>query len=245
MASKWERLADDLARACADLPAGAVLPSTKQLIAEGRGSRTTVGEAFNELTRRGLVKGVPGKGYVVLPVLRRSRIHLVRQGGRSLGPFGLEGDGRLVFVRQSFGEPLASIAIKLTLPEDALQVVEQLHHVVRAEGDAEDQAILIHRGWYPSYVLHSAGLETSASEDVLEVLLATTTALKASDRIHYRLATDTEADVLGLPPMQAVVQIERLLVNHAGQPQALTRLVGAAEHIDLSYNSPLATSSSS
>ncbi|MER5355875.1 UTRA domain-containing protein [Kitasatospora sp. NPDC002551] len=241
MASKWERLADDLARACADLPAGAVLPSTKQLIAEGRGSRTTVGEAFNELTRRGLVRGVPGKGYVVLPVLRRSMIHLVRQGRTDLGPFGLVGDGRLVLVDQNLGEPLASIAIKLALPEDALQVVEQVHHVVRAENGAEDLPILIHRGWYPSSVLRAAGLEASASEESLDVLLAAANALKANDRIHYRLATEAEADALGLPPMQMVVQIERLLVNEADEPQALTRLVAAAERLDISYSAPMAS----
>ncbi|MDH6129370.1 GntR family transcriptional regulator [Kitasatospora sp. GP82] len=236
MALKWELLADDLARACADLPAGAVLPSTKQLIAAGRGSRTTVGEAFNELTRRGLVKGKPGKGYVVLP-RRRSKISLIRQGSSELGPFGLDGDGRLVFIRQTFGEPLANVAMKLALPEDALQVVERLHHVVRTEDGIEDQVILIQNSWYPSALAGAAGLdkENSSPEDVVSALMAAGLVGSASEHVRFRPPTDAEARALGLSPAQAVVQIERILVDQAGRPVELIRLVAPAERTDLTY----------
>ncbi|WP_371523269.1 GntR family transcriptional regulator [Kitasatospora sp. NBC_01300] len=237
MALKWEQLAEDLARTCADLPAGALLPSVKQLIAEGRGSRTTVGEAFNELTRRGLVRGRPGKGYVVLPQ-RRSKIRLTRQGGSGLGPFGLEGDGRVVFIRHTFGEPLASVAMKLALPEDDLHVVERVHHCARAEDGVEDQVILIQHSWYPAAVAAVAGFddEGATPEGVLAALEAAGLVGTASDRVSFRLATDAEAQTLGLAPAQAVVQIEQLLVERTGRPAGLIRLVAPAERTELTYS---------
>ncbi len=239
VALKWEQLAKDLARTCASLPAGALLPSVKQLIAEGRGSRTTVGEAFNELTRRGLVKGIPGKGYVVLP-RRQSKILLTRHGGSGIGPFGLDGDGRLVFISQTFREPLAGVAVKLALPEDDLQVLERLHHCTRTEdgeGDVEGQVILIQHSWYPAAVANAVGLDDDTSpEAALAVLGAAGLVNSASERVGFRPAADDEAETLGLGPAQPVVQIERLLVDKAGRRVALSRLVAPAERTEIIYS---------
>ncbi|MCC9310128.1 UTRA domain-containing protein [Kitasatospora sp. RB6PN24] len=217
----------------------------EQLVADGRGSRTTVASAYRELTRRGLVRGVPGKGYVVL-AQRASKIRLTHDGvslasggaARTTGSTAVEVERRLVLVHHASGEPMASIALKLGLDENNLVVFNQTHHGVEgAAGTASEGVFLLQEAWYPASVAQAAGIAGTGQAPIsaTTALEAAGLAVSARDVISFRAASDAEAETLGLPSGESVVQVERTLTNEGGSPVALLQIVAPALRTELDY----------
>jgi GntR family transcriptional regulator len=244
VALKRDSLVEYLVQECTRRRPGEVLPTVRQLIAEGRGSRTMVGDALNELVRRGLVRSKHGAGYTVLPQ-RTATLQLLRQHGAagSTEPDGealtkLRIPGRLVLVQHTEVEPLASIAHKLALAPDDLMVVCRTHHALeQEEGPTDNGAFLLQQAWYPRSVARAAGLddEERAPDDALAALAAAGLVGRAREQVRFRPATDPEAETLGLPYAESVVQIERVLHDGAGSPVELLHLVAPAAITELVY----------
>ncbi len=219
---KWKVLADELALECAARRPGEGAPTVRQLIADRRGSQSTISEAYDELVRRGVVRAKHGVGYIVLP-RRSATLRLVRQAGPAGSASGnypaqfsdWEVPAPLVLVSQTVVEPSASTAIKLGLPADNLMVLCSTHHaVVDASDDADSNVLLVRTIWQPSTGQHE---QTGA----------------AREQVQYRPATDAEAETLGLPYNEPVVEIEQVLSDISGSPVELRHMVAPASYTKL------------
>ncbi|MGW2183335.1 GntR family transcriptional regulator [Streptomyces sp. NPDC001732] len=96
MPPKWQRIADELAQQIADgvYAPGEYLPHIRELVAQGKGSITTVHAAYKALEAEGLVVSSRGHGTRVQPqdaipqsaVSGVSRLNRLKRTGRSYGP---------------------------------------------------------------------------------------------------------------------------------------------------------------
>ncbi|MCX5166207.1 GntR family transcriptional regulator [Streptomyces sp. NBC_00264] len=96
MPPKWQRLADELAQQIADgvYAPGDYLPHIRELVAQGKGSITTVHAAYKALEAEGLVVSSRGHGTRVQPqdaapqsaVSGLGRLNRLRRTGRPYGP---------------------------------------------------------------------------------------------------------------------------------------------------------------
>ncbi|MEU5403617.1 GntR family transcriptional regulator [Streptomyces sp. NPDC005963] len=96
MPPKWQRIADELARQIADgsYAPGDYLPHIRELVAQGKGSITTVHAAYKALEAEGLVISSRGHGTRVLPqdaapesaVSGLGRLNRLKRTGRPYGP---------------------------------------------------------------------------------------------------------------------------------------------------------------
>ncbi|MFD9686818.1 UTRA domain-containing protein [Kitasatospora sp. NPDC059088] len=241
MAHKWEELYVELVQECASRNPGEVLPYVQELVNAGRGSRSTVTRAYAQLVEDGLAKGVPGKGFVVLPQ-RTFRLRLVRFASPSTQGLGLwtpvQTDGgpglQTRLTHAAFGRAGEDIADRLRLPEANPNVVS---HEFRTA--AEDRVLAVEHAWYPDAVAHEAGLQTSSGRDEhgksgLAALIDAGLVGAASERIRCRRATAEEAAALNIQQGD-VLEIERILLAASGEPTELRRIVAPALGTEIVY----------
>ncbi|MET9396052.1 GntR family transcriptional regulator [Kitasatospora sp. NPDC002965] len=242
MSRKWEVLKDELAQMCAELGPGGVLPSTQELIAQGRGSRTTVGNAYRELIRLGFVKGVPGTGYIVrdrrVVVIPLSRYG--HAGADGLGPWetatraqGM--NGTMTLIEVTTAEATVSVAERLGL------TAETHHQVTRRTRHAlinETEVLQIQSALYPVEVARRCGLDRRVKIEggTLPALAAEYRLGRATERISFQSATDAEVRTLKLAQGSSVARVERLLIAEDGTPLELLQVAAAPDRVEFVYD---------
>lgn len=241
MSRKWEALAAELTQLCAQLGPGGVLPSTKELIAQGRGSRTTVGNAYNELMRLGLVRGVPGTGYIVRDrsVVAIPWSRYGQSGADGLGPWetatraqGL--NGTMALIEVATVEATVSVAAKLGLTEaTSFQVTRRTRHAM-----INDEVLQIQLASYPVDVARRCGLDRRGKVEggTLPALAAEFRLGLGTERISFQRATDAEVGVLKLAPGGYVARVERLLVDEDGQPLELLQVAALPDQVEFVFD---------
>ncbi|MFD5610590.1 GntR family transcriptional regulator [Kitasatospora sp. NPDC127060] len=241
MPLKWEVLKDELEQLCAQLGPGSVLPSTEELIAQGRGSRSTVSSAYRELMNLGLVRGVPGTGYIVrdrrvvaIPLSRYGQA-----GADGLGPWeqatraqGM--NGKMVLIDVSSTEATVSVAAKLGLSEETgFYVIRRTRH---AKIDSE--VLQIQHAWYPAEVARRCGLDRKGKVEggALPALAKGYRLGLGSERVGYRRATDAEVSTLKVAPGGFVARVERMTVDESGLPLEFLQIAAVPDRVEFVYD---------
>ena len=248
MAPKWQMLADTLRAQIEDgtyLP-GAALPPMDALVAAGKGSRTTVHQAYRALEAAGYVTMAPRRGTVVrdrtpirVPLSRYGRV--LRPGG-TRGPWetataaqGLDGQMHSTGVATEL--PPADVASALGLAPDELAVRRSRHATIG------DTVVQIQTAWYPQDIAAAAGLDSP--EKVVGGVLGAMTAAGVTPRrvdetVTARMPTAKESTVLAIGHGVPVLYVQRITKDRTGRTVEVVEIIGPADRLLLTYdNLPL------
>ncbi len=224
-----------------ELPPGAHLPHTEELMTTHGASKHTVRAAVQVLVDEGLVVARRRYGTVVrdrrkvrIPLNRYQR-SLESQG--QLGPFeaackeqGLNGEMGKVTVER-VRDPDVAALLGLASQDDLV--------CRRREALIDKQTVQFQSAWYPLDVAQAAGLEREGKIEggIYRALIeAGIPAVEADERVVARAPTKEEAADLGTAIGTPVITIERISKDSAGRPIELLRVVAAADRLELSYD---------
>ncbi|MGW1819469.1 GntR family transcriptional regulator [Streptomyces sp. NPDC002125] len=248
---RWKQLADELANEISEgvyLP-GAKLPKIAELVAAGRGSRTTVQRAYSDLTERGLTIGVQKLGTIVSPIL--GKIHrdgtgrymrVARERGGARGAFAAEierlGMAPASKTDISRGTPPARIAELLDVDPSVPDTV-----LIRARVMfAGEIVVQLATSYFPGRIAFGTQLEqqdtgAGGSKSRLEELGHGQRTI--TETIDVRSPTPAEASALAIPVERQVYEITHVARSEEG------RVVEACVHVvsttlwTLSYTWPI------
>ncbi|MGW3077882.1 GntR family transcriptional regulator [Kitasatospora sp. NPDC001132] len=257
---KWRELADRLA---AEISSGAYqpgdpLPHIRTLVAEGYGSKTTVGAAYSALETEGLVTTSRGHGTTVR---RRPPQNIRRHQERY--------NWEKKLARLPVGERSNNGVVERDTGLDHDQV--ECHAVYNAEPATAEMAarfgveagtLMLHRNYWhstpgdpvalsliDSYMVHSVAAQ---NPDLLDSerepwpggthhQLSTVGIEidRIDDAIRVRIATAAEAKKLGIPPSAAVLLLDKTSVSTDGDIVEYSHVVLPGERTELQYTVPL------
>jgi DNA-binding GntR family transcriptional regulator len=196
-----------------ELQPGELIPSDRQMAAAWGISRATAQKVISGLQAEGLVETVNGVGTRVLGAagaLHRSgrdRANAFRRTGR-------------IYTKGEYARIVISELVES--PEDVAQVLRiepgaPAVKRVRVTYNSDDQAVSTSTSWYDGALAEAAPrlLETARFPEGSWAYLEAQTGLSAvhgQDRIGTRLATQEEADLLGLE-MPAAVKVSRTILR--------------------------------
>ncbi|MGW1766116.1 GntR family transcriptional regulator [Streptomyces sp. NPDC002073] len=245
---RWRDLADRLAESIesGEFPAGARMPTTAELIAEGE-SKPSVERAYRELVERGLVVRKPRVGTVVRSRVRvrvpLSRYSAVLQPDGDKGPWetaaaGLGVNGSMVPLAVERVPAPGDIAALLGLAEGTVVVRRGRHALVDGE------VVQVQEAFYPVDVAEACGLDRPGKVvgGVLAAMAAGGLVPESTDeKVTARMAVPAEAAELGTGARVPVLCVERVVRGRGGRVLEVLRAVGAADRIELHYDElPLA-----
>ncbi|MFJ1847068.1 GntR family transcriptional regulator [Streptomyces sp. NPDC088146] len=248
---RWKQLADELAKEIAEgaYPPGAKLPRIADLVAAGRGSRTTVQRAYSELTERGLTIGVQKLGTIVSPIL--GKIHrdgtsrymrVAREQNGARGAFAAEierlGMAPVSKTDISRGSPPARIAELLDVDPAAPDTV-----LIRARVmSASEIVVQLATSYFPGSVAFGTQLEQQdtgpgGSKSRLEELGHGQRTI--TETINVRSPSPAEASALAIPMERQVYEITHVARSAEGRAVEVCVHVVSTTLWTLSYTWPI------
>lgn len=244
-----ERLADELRRSIesGQLPAGARLPSEREL-AELHGiARNTARQAIRLLAESGLVVAEHGRGVFVRPAISVIRLGNDRYSPRyrdtGLSPFLLEcakrgKAGRFEVLSVERVIPPADVAAQLKLSPDTASALRR-ENVFWADADPVQRVTT----WLPWALADGTGLlrdEVGHPFGIHGILEERGhTMARIQDEVSARMPTPDEREHLQLSPGVPVLDVLHTSIDTEGEPYELTRFVMRADLSGLRYDAPV------
>jgi len=220
----YQQLQDILKRKIVseEWPVGTLIPTEQELIQEYQVSRTTVREAIIELVNQGLLQKKQGKGTLVMASRVEEQLEKLTGFAEEVVEKGYKHSARLLFgeFRKNCFYELALLG----LPDDAaVFFIDRIRL-------ADNEPIAYERSCWPEDIgrlLQQEDLNTAAFYKVLEekhgIILK-----EANETIHAVNATQSEADMLGIRPGEALLERRRVSYDIYGR---------AIEHTKTRYRS--------
>ncbi|WP_409234767.1 GntR family transcriptional regulator [Streptomyces sp. PA5.6] len=259
---QWRGLADQIAR---DIAAGASgyrpgdqLPQIRDLVAQGKGSKTTVLAAYKALEAEGLVSMVRGHGTKVRQrpphQIRRHQERYVWEKKLALRPDEVRRTTGVVDKDTGLGhDQIETHATFRAIPADA-DLAERF--------GVDTGTLMLHRQYW-----HSAGDDPTALSLIDSYLVHEVAARnpdlldsakepwpggthhqlstigleidRIDDGVRTRLATQAEARKLGIPTGSAVLLLDKTSVSTEGDVVEYSHVVLPGERTELRYSVPL------
>ncbi len=214
--AKHAQLRDRLADLAERLPAGAALPSERQLCELHGVSRITVREAVGALVAEGVLVRVPGSGTFVAQRPARSRLHLA-SFAEDMRRLGLAPSTVVLAIASEVPPPTTRDALALRADEPAWH----LRRLRLADG----QPMSVDDGWYPAAVApHLDAHDLTGSVYTLLAEAYGATVDQAEQSVRATEADPATATLLGLTPGRAVLAFDRV-ARAGGRPVEHTRSV--------------------
>lgn len=244
-----ERLADELRRSIesGELPAGAKLPSERELAETHTIARNTARQAIRLLAESGLVVAEHGRGVFVRPATSVIRLGNDRYSPRyretGLSPFLLEcakqgKAGRFEVLSVERVTPPADVATRLHLSADTPSALRR-ENVFWADADPIQRVTT----WLPWAVAEGTGLlrdEVGHPFGIHGILEERGhTMARILDEVSARMPTPDEREHLHLSPGVPVLDVLHTSVDTEGEPYELTRFVMRADLSALRYDAPV------
>lgn len=248
---RWKQLADEIADEITEgrYPPGSKLPKIADLVAAGRGSRTTIQRAYGELTERGLTIGIQKLGTVVSPIL--GKIHrdgtgrymrVAREQNGARGAFGAEierlGMSPISKTAISRDRPPAHVAELLGVDAGTPESV-----LVRARVmSASEIVVQLATSYFPGDIAFGSQLEQQdtgpgGSKSRLEELGHGQRTI--TETINVRSPSAEEASGLAIPAERQVYEITHVARNAEGRAVEVCVHVVSTTLWTLSYTWPI------
>ncbi|MEU3220131.1 GntR family transcriptional regulator [Streptomyces sp. NPDC006971] len=248
---RWKQLADEIAGEIAQgvYPPGSKLPKIADLVAAGRGSRTTIQRAYSELTERGLTIGIQKLGTVVSPIL--GKIHrdgtgrymqVAREQNGARGAFGAEIE-RLGMTPGSTptvsrGKPPAHVAALLGVENDLQEPVLIRTRVMTAN----EIVVQLATSYFPGDIAFGSQLEQQdtgpgGSKSRLEELGHGQRTI--TETINVRSPSAEEASTLAIPAERQVYEITHVARSTEGRAVEVCVHVVSTTLWTLTYTWPI------
>ncbi|MFD3927432.1 GntR family transcriptional regulator [Streptomyces sp. NPDC058614] len=259
---QWRGLADQIAR---DIEAGTAgyrpgdpLPQIRELVAQGKGSKTTVLAAYKALEAEGLVSMSRGHGtkvrerppyqirhhqerYVWEKKLAKRTNEVRRNNGVIDKDTGLDHDQIETHATFSVIPADADLAERFRVEPGTLMLHRQYWH--STSGDSTALSLI------DSYLVHEVA---ARNPDLLDSSnepwpggthhQLSTIGIeidRIDDGIRTRLATQVEARKLGIPPGGAVMLLDKTSVSTGGDVVEYSHIVLPGERTEFRYSVPL------
>lgn len=225
---RYQEIANELRGRFEALPAGAVLPSESDMSVEFEASRVTVRRALEMLREEGLLASRQGFGWFVAG-------EPVRQSLASLGTIEseIEGVGKLSERRVSefaFEQPPARV-------RKLLGGIDQVLRVKRVNlADGEPFAVVT--VWCPADLgahLSRLDVERRPFYELLDVELR-----GATQTIGADAASESDADLLGIPAGAPILRCQRVTTDTSGGPLLVSEHLFAAHRTEFMVDLPQA-----
>ncbi|HKI91938.1 MAG TPA: GntR family transcriptional regulator [Gaiellaceae bacterium] len=214
------QITDQLGEAIANgkLAPGDRLPPERELAAELGVSRMTVRQALGALESQGLLVRAQGRGggtFVARPKLERD-LGTFSGLSEELRRQGVRAGARVLHSRQRVASTTVAAALELQRSEHVVEI----ERVRLADGEP----FAIERSCFPAHRfadLLGLDLEGSLYELLAEHWDAAP--VRAVERLEPVLATEAEADALGVPRGAPLMLVERIAYDAAGAPVEFAR----------------------
>lgn len=242
--SKWQDLHHQLVRQIegGEYPPGAKLPKVSDLVAEGRGSTTTVQRAYAELEQDGYVTMRRRGGTVVRDrtVVRvpLSRYSASAESDGARGPWeaataaqGL--DGRMVVFDPAGEEVMApeDVATALGIPVGSPTIRR------RRQAMIGDEVVQYQEAWYEKSLAVRLGLDSPFKiEGGVLSRMAPLDPAEADEHVRAWKPTAAQASELGIGGGVPVITVERTTRSGEGVVLELLRITCAADRVELIYD---------
>lgn len=201
--------------AAGDFPAGTKLASERELTEVLGVSRITVRQALRELVMEGHLQSFPGKGFYPASARRRTGfdINLVRSFTETARSHGQAPDSRLLAAGTAPAD--ADVAALLGVARG-----EEVHHLVRLRR-LDGVPVAISTDWLlAATVPDLLSLDWTVPDRSLYAELKgryNLTPRSGRTEITARLAAGSEAELLDLSPGAALLMVEQVAFDKAGQ----------------------------
>ncbi|WP_411078320.1 GntR family transcriptional regulator [Streptomyces sp. cmx-10-25] len=248
---RWKQLADELAEEIAQgvYPPGTKLPKIADLVAAGRGSRTTVQRAYGDLTERGLTIGVQRLGTIVSPILGKIHrdgtgryLRVAREQSGARGAFAAEiehlGMAPISRTTISRGSPPARIAELLDVDPSASETA-----LIRARVMLANEIVVqLATSYFPGVIAFDSALEQQdtgpgGSKSRLEELGHGQRTI--TETINVRSPSPEEAEALAIPGERQVYEITHVARSAEGRAVEVCVHVVSTTLWTLSYTWPI------
>ncbi|MFC7393626.1 GntR family transcriptional regulator [Scopulibacillus cellulosilyticus] len=208
--------------------ANTLIPTEQELMDEFNVSRTTIRQAISMLVQEGILEKKQGKGTIVKSQQLVGSLGKLRGFAEEAMEKGLTPHSKLL--RSQFSETLFQEKAQLEVPEDEkIFLIERIRF-------ADETPVAIERTCWPrsiGEVLNQCDLNKVNFYDILEknnIFLK-----RASEKISALNATIQEADLLGIRPGEALLQMTKISFGLDDKPIefAITKYRSDFYHYDI------------
>ncbi|MFB3789239.1 MAG: GntR family transcriptional regulator [bacterium] len=208
---------------------GQQLPTEDALCAQQGVSKAVVRAALNELTRKGYVKRIPGKGTFVQQPINSQGVWLLTKLTENVLDFGLPWETEVI-------QKMLSVAPSDLMELFALETGRQVFKVSRVRSIDQVPVVL-----ETSYVSHDLcpglPLEDLRGTSLIEIIhdkygIPIT---RNADSIEITTLEDKEADLLQMKTGQTALLADRILYTSNNRVVAFIRLISVSEKHRISY----------
>lgn len=212
-------------------PEQSLIPTERELMEEFDVSRTTIRQAISILVQIGLVEKTQGKGTIVKPQKLVGRLGSLKGFAEEVVEKGQIPQSKLI--RAAFKDQLYTEKAMLEVKEDEdILLVERIRF-------ANNTPIALERSCWPykiGKILMQFDLNEARYYKILEdhnIYLS-----KASEKIYAINATQDEADLLGIRPGEALLEMNRLSFGMNNYPIEYTKTKYRSDqyHYDIELN---------
>jgi GntR family transcriptional regulator len=225
---RYQVIADDLRRRIrdAEFDRSGVLPSESELSTRYAASRVTVRRALEVLRLEGLVESRQGFGWMVAGEPLRQELHHLGTMEAQLSAAGIRSERRIL----SFGFVPAPARVRELLGERTVLEVVRLN---LADGAPIGRVTV----WCPEQLGASLSRDDVERASFLEQLPVDLGG--ATQMIGAELASDADAELLGVPPGSPVLVAERITRSDSGRPVLVSEHVFPAHRMRFQVELPV------
>ncbi|WP_164667802.1 GntR family transcriptional regulator [Virgibacillus doumboii] len=208
-----------------------LIPTERELMKEFDVSRTTIRQAISILVQTGLLEKTQGRGTIVKPQKLVGSLGRLKGFAEEVVEKGQLPQSKLI--RAEFRKRLFTEKSMLDVNEDeSILLIERIRF-------ADDKPIALERTCWPNEIgriLMQYDLNAARYYEILEnnnIYLH-----KASEEIHAINATQDEADLLGIRPGEALLEMTRLSFGMNNHPIEYTKTKYRSDqyHYDIELN---------
>ncbi|MDZ5711395.1 GntR family transcriptional regulator [Jeotgalibacillus haloalkalitolerans] len=196
--------------------AGDLIPTEQELMKEFDVSRTTIRQAISILVQENLLEKKQGRGTIVRPSLIVGSLKKLKGFAEEVMDRGMQPRSKLIRAQKT--NALFEEKSILGVPEDGyIYLVERVRF-------ADDIPLAVERSCWPPHIgeiLMNEDLDNAHFYEILErngIFLN-----RAKDKISAINATVHEADLLGIRPGEALLEMSRLSFGLNEKPLELTK----------------------
>ncbi len=223
----YDILADAIVRG--ELVPGQQLPTEETLCAQQGVSKAVVRAALNELTRKGYIKRIPGKGTFVQHAMESQGVWLRIKLTENILDFGLPWETEVI-------QKMLSVAPSDLMELFALETGHQVFKVSRVRSIDQVPVVL-----ETSYVSHDLcpglPLEDLRGCSLIDILHEkySLPITRVADSIEITALEDKEAELLKKKKGQIALLADRILYTSNNRVAAFIRLISVSEKHRISY----------
>jgi GntR family transcriptional regulator len=235
----YRQIADDLRAAiyAKELPAGAQLPSERELVLRYGTAPQTVRQALNLLKGEGLIIGRPGRGVFVRekpPLVHR--LHAVRRFVTQAKEQGRSAEARLLGVATT--SPPPEVAERLALSAETSVVIRRYLLLL------DDDPFQLSDSHFPAHLAEGTviGSPENVTPGAIDRSLKDRYGLEAAhylDELNVRMPLADEAKALRLLPGTPVASLLRTYCDASGTPFEVARYILPGDRTTLVYEGRL------